>query len=200
VRAASLRRWTAWCVAIPTLLAGSQVAHALAYRLAYPSLPERVQILAASGHGYLAGLPLAFGLAGAVVVAALGWTVADAARGGPPTPIPPAVFATLPPLAFVIQELTERWLTVGGVPWWMVEQPTFRIGLLLQLPFGLLAYVAARVLLRGARALGRRVRSAGPPRPCLTRPVHSAAPAGLALVSGLRPSPWATRGPPSIRR
>jgi hypothetical protein len=184
---------------VPILLAGSQLAHALAYRLVYPSLPLRVHVLAASGHGYLQELPLAFGVAGAIVLATLCWTAVDAARGSRPRPIPPVAFALLPPLAFGIQELAERWLTVGGVPWWVVEQPTFRIGLVLQLPFGLLAYAAARVLLRGAHELGRRTAAQGPPRLRRVLPPH-AAPAPLGPIPALPLSPWSTRGPPTTRR
>jgi hypothetical protein len=196
----SPRRWCAWCVAVPVLLIGSQAAHALAYRLAYPSLHVRMHVLAATGHGYLSQLPLAFGAAGAVALSTLCWTAVDAARGGLPRPIPPAAFAVLPPLAFSLQELTERWLAVGGIPWWMVEQPTFRIGLLLQLPFGLLAYVVTRVLLRGAHDIGRRAAAPAPPRRRSALPPRTVTPAGAVLVSGLLPAPWSTRGPPAVRR
>ena len=64
----------------------------------------------------------------------------------------------MPPLAFVFQEFLERWLAGGSFPWWMVLQPTFRIGLLLQLPFGLVAYLAARLLLRVADDVGSMLR------------------------------------------
>jgi hypothetical protein len=190
-----LRRSAAWCVAVPILLLGSQVAHALAYRLAYPSAALRVHVLAATGHGYLAGLPLVFGIGGAVVLSTLCWTAIEATRGGLPGPIPPAVFAVLPLLAFTLQELTERWLTVGGVPWWMVEQPSFRIGLLLQVPFGLIAYAATRMLLRGAHELGRRVRAQAP-RVRRTLPLPSPRPSRVAVVARVSPAPWTTRGPP----
>ncbi len=198
--ASSPRRRAAWCAALPILLVGSQVAHALAYRLAYPSLPLRVHVLAATGHGYLSELPLAFGIAGAVALASLFWTALDAARGGLPTPIPPAAFAILPPLAFCLQELTERWLTVGGFPWWLVEQPTFRIGLLLEVPFGLVAYGATRMLLRGAHAMGRRTALQPPPRRRELLPLRGIPPVEIAVVTGLRPSPWSTRGPPGAWR
>lgn len=200
MRVSNPRRWCAWGVAGPVLLAGSQLAHALAYRLAYPSVPVRVHVLAASGHGYLAALPLAFGVAGAIALATLGWTALDAARGCPPGPLPPAAFAMLPPLAFGLQELTERWLAVGGVPWWMVEQPTFRIGLLLQLPFGLVAYALTRTLLRGARELGLRAAPLRPPRLRSILPPQAPAPAEPLLAAGPPILHRPTRGPPAIRR
>lgn len=193
-----LRRSCVWLVAVPLMLAGSQAAHALAYRLAYPSLSVRVNALAMSGHGYLGRLPLAFGLLGAVVVCSLVWVMVDSVRGGTPRPIPPVAFAVLPPLAFTLQEFVERWIAVGGLPWWMVEQPTFRIGLLLQLPFGLVTFVVSRLLLRGTHELGRRLaesRSRSLPAwgsPRLSRPSHD-------VLAPARPRAcWSTRGPPLV--
>ncbi|MGH3003493.1 MAG: hypothetical protein ACRDM1_12680 [Gaiellaceae bacterium] len=191
----STRRCCAWLVALPMMLLGTQLAHALAYRLAYPTLSVRVHVLAVSGHGYLAMLPLALGVAGATAACTLVWAVLDATRGRAPRPIPPAAFALLPLLAFTLQEFTERWLAVGGLPWWMIEQPTFRIGLLLQLPFGAAAFALTRLLLRGARRLGRRLTRPGRPQ---ADPAESvvAPPAGLPLSGRRLPAARSTRGPP----
>jgi hypothetical protein len=194
-RPAATRRLLAWLVALPSILVGSQVAHALAYRLAYPSLPIRVHMLSVSGHGYLAALPVVFGIVGAIGVCTLGWTAVDAARGRRPQPIPPVAFAALPLLAFTLQEFTERWLAVGGLPWWMFEQPTFRIGLLLQLPFAAIAFAISWLLLRGAVHLGRKLAridrtTSFAPSPTVTWPT-------CAVVAGGRlATAWSTRGPP----
>ena len=66
-----MRRSLAWLVAVPLMLAGSEAAHALAYRLAYPELHVRVHVLLVTGHGYLRWLPLVLGIAGAVVALSL---------------------------------------------------------------------------------------------------------------------------------
>ena len=38
-----MRRSLAWLVAVPLMLAGSQLAHAVAYRLVYPQAHERLR-------------------------------------------------------------------------------------------------------------------------------------------------------------
>jgi hypothetical protein len=136
------------------MLAGTEVAHALAYRIVYPVASVRWHVLAASGHGYLGYGPLVLGLAAATVLAAFASTVADVVQGRPTRPLPAWTFGALPPVGFTVQEFTERLFATHTLPWWMVEQPTFRIGLLLQVPFALLAYIAARLLLRVAERAG----------------------------------------------
>lgn len=195
--AGRLRLSAAWAVAIPLAAIGSQLAHALAYRLAYPALGVRAHVLAVTGHGYDTWLPFVLAVAAALAVGVLLWTSIDAARGGPSRPAPPLLFAFLPLLTFTLQELVERWLLVGGLPWWFVEQPTFRIGVLLQVPLGLAAFLAARVLLRGAHALGRRLRR--PARPRLLAPGTLRFPAGAVRAT---PAPScravSKRGPPLV--
>ena len=60
-----MRRGLTWALTVPLLLGGIEAAHALAYRLVYPQLHARV--LLATGHAYLAWLPLLLGLSGALV-------------------------------------------------------------------------------------------------------------------------------------
>ena len=76
-----MRRSLAWLVAVPLMLAGSEAAHALAYRFAYPDLHVRMHVLLVTGHGYLRWLPLVFGVAAAVVALSLVVAAVDAARG-----------------------------------------------------------------------------------------------------------------------
>jgi hypothetical protein len=150
---------------MPLMLAGSQAAHVLAYRWAYPGLHLRVTALLASGHGYMAYEPLVLGFALAALLVCLLVVARDAALGREARPLPPWAFALLPPLGFTLQEHVERWLHSGVFPWFTVLDPTFRLGLLLQLPFALAAYLAARVLLRVAEHVGRTLRAASaPPR------------------------------------
>lgn len=159
-----MRRSLAWLVAVPLMLAGSQVAHMLAYRIVYPEASIRLHALVETGHGYLGALPLVLGVAGAVVALSLAASVLDAARGRGVRSLPPWAFALLPLVGFAIQEYLERWLAWGFFPWQAFAQPTFVIGLALQVPVGALAYLAARVLLRSARRLGRRLARTSPPR------------------------------------
>ncbi len=141
-----MRRGLAWLVAVPLMLAGSQVAHVLAYRIVYPQASVRLRDLVETGHGYMSALPLALGVAGAVVALSLAASVVDAARGRGVRSLPPWAFALLPLAGFGLQEYIERWLAWGSFPWAAAFEPTFLIGIALQLPFGALAYC------RGARS------------------------------------------------
>jgi hypothetical protein len=145
-------------LSVPLMLAGTQVAHVFAYRLAYPVARIRLHELVVTGHGYLGLWPLLLGLAAGVELAAVVSIAAGSFRRRPYTPAPPWAFAVMPALAYVFQEFLERWLSGSPFPWWMVLQPTFRIGLLLQLPFGVLAYLLARLLLRVAGDVGTALR------------------------------------------
>src|SRR5256885_537897 len=78
---------------------------------------------------------------------------------GPPAARPPAARVgpcrPAPPVGFALQELLELSLHTGTFGWRASLAPTSLPGLLLQLPFALAAYVAARVLLRTAEHVGR---------------------------------------------
>jgi hypothetical protein len=150
-----VRRSLAWVVAVPLMLAGSQVAHVLVYRWVYPSSQVRVHALLSSGHGYMDRLPLLFGVAGAVVLVSLVVGIGDAARGRSARPLPAWAFALLPLTAFSLQEILERSLHTGTFMWQAVESPTFVPGLVLQLPFAAAAFLTARLLLRTASAVAR---------------------------------------------
>src|SRR5690348_5423046 len=177
----NVRRLGAWIVAVPVMVAGTEIAHTLAYRIVYPQVDVRWRVLAASGHGYMARAPLVLGLGFALVAVGFVSLLVDAARRRPTTEIAPWAFALLPLLSFTAQEFLERWVALGSVPWWMVEQPTFRVGLLLQLPFAALAYLVARLLLRTARSAGAVFAVA--PRIVLVAPTASALrPAAAATV------------------
>jgi hypothetical protein len=82
-------------------------------------------------------------------------------------------FAALPLLAFALQEHLEALFTQGtivGVP----LEPTFMLGLALQLPFAAVAYLVARLLLRTAERVGRALRAGGAPAgPAVVRPFRS---------------------------
>jgi hypothetical protein len=134
---------------------GSQAAHAFAYSLVYPQADTRALKLFATGHAYLSWLPVVFAGAGAAAAVSLAVTAFDAARGRRARHAPAWAFGLIPPAGFVLQELLELSLHTGTFGWRAILAPTFLPGLLLQLPFGLAAYVAARLLLRVAEHVGR---------------------------------------------
>lgn len=182
------------------MLAGTETAHWLAFRLAYPSAYERGLVLQQTGHGYFSWLPLAGGIGCALLVAALvihGRSAADRAAGA----VAPAglwCFALMPPLAFALQEHLEQ-LISNGTLMGVVFQPTFMLGVALTLPFALVGYLAARLLLSVAEHVGRLLRRRrGFRARDRSAPLRSAA--GFELVFPPRvavlASGHAERGPP----
>jgi len=167
---------------------------AVAYRLAYPQAHVRVLHMIATGHSYFTRLPVVLAAAGACLLVALVVTACDAARGRTARALPAWAFALLPPLAFALQELLELSLHTGTFAWHAVLAPTFAPGLLLQLPFALLMYVVARVLLRAAERIGRALRRPAPRlRAALALAAAPVAPA-VRLLAGRR----LARAPPRV--
>lgn len=194
-----MRRSLAWLVAVPLMLAGSQVAHMLAYRIVYPQASLRLRALVETGHGYMSLLPLILGVAGSIVALSLVASLVDAARGREVRSLPPWAFALLPVAGFALQEYIERWLDWGFFPWYAAEQPTFLIGVALQLPFGALAFVAARLLLRTAKRLGQRLAPVAVPRPrVVVRSLLIPAAQPLPPLSSLLSRRLGRRGPPLL--
>jgi hypothetical protein len=150
-----------WLLSLPLMAAGCLGAHSAAYRLVEPATPE-------PAHGYLTVAPLLLAIGVALgVVAALRSVLAGHAPAG----VPPYLFALLPPLAFTLQEHLERVLQTGS-PLATALEPAFLLGLALQLPFALCAFVLARSLFRVAEAAGNLLSSPlpRPLRPPIVRP------------------------------
>ena len=143
------------------MFGGTEVAHWLAFRLVYPNPYERSQVLQHTGHAYFAWLPLLGGIGSAFLLSALVLHGRDAvSRGGAVAPAGLSRFALLPPLAFAVQEHLER-LISSGTLLGVVLEPTFMLGVVLTLPFGVVAYLVARLLLGVARRVGRVLRRGG---------------------------------------
>jgi hypothetical protein len=168
-----VNRTRAWLVVSPVVATGVLVAHALAYRLtSTPTDPF---------HEYLSHAPqvlLLLTLSG-LVLAGLG-----SRREAPPA----WVFPVLALVTFVAQEHVERLVHSGGVPV-IVTTPVFLVGLALQIPVALIAWVLARRLLD--------VSSADAARPSLRpRLEFLLASVELGHVAAIpRPTPL-SRGPP----
>jgi hypothetical protein len=111
--------------------------------------------------------------------------------------VSPWLFFALPPLAFASQELAERVLNSEAFPFQSALEPRLLLGLLLQLPFGLLALLVARALLRVVeritRALARRPR----PRVAPSTPSQPRQAIELPRISALALG-YAERGPPTL--
>jgi hypothetical protein len=189
-----------WLLVAPLVILGSQAAHTLEYWIAAPGREERQQLLAETGHDYLQQAPIAVALCLAVVVLGLAGRLLLARAGaGAGRPLALAPFFVLPLVVFWLQEHLERLFDDGVFPLGLVEEPMFLLGLVLQLPFGYLAYALARALLAAADGLGRALggsppeRPVVPPGPALTPPVLCYLPRLSPLANCL-----AARGPPLV--
>jgi len=189
-----MRQRLTWLSTAPLMLGGLVAGHALGYRLAFADAHARADALAQSGHSYFRFLPLALSVSLAVLFCGLGLQALAGYRGQRRRAATSPLIILLPPIAFMVQEVTERVLHTGHVPWSLPWQPAFLFGLALQLPFALAALILAWVLDSAARTVGRALSTA--PRlvfqPFVPQPVRVAAtprPAGLARGYGERAPP-----------
>ncbi|MDQ3668931.1 MAG: hypothetical protein M3377_01400 [Actinomycetota bacterium] len=155
----------AWLVCLPLAASGGIVAHALAYRLAAP--PAGAHLHGSSltaAHG--SALHWRLGLAACLAMLALGLVrcVVHELGGHGSRRVTLWPFALLPPVGFVVQESLERVLLTWSLSPALFLEPPFLVGLLLQLPFALAAYVVARVLVNVSVTLARALASAPRPR------------------------------------
>lgn len=185
-----MRKHAVWLVTLPVALVGIEAAHALA-NAAFGAPGS--EVLASEGSG--AGLiPLLAALALAAVLAGLAGRVADlwwAPRSSRAIALP---FVLLPPLGFVVLELGEA-LARSPIEWEELLEPTFLVGLALQLPVALVGYLLARALLRltdEVRQLVRRARRRPArlnPFSCVTFPADDPLHGSLVSSVGLARAP-----------
>jgi hypothetical protein len=173
-----VNRTRVWLVVSPVLAGGVLVAHSLAYRLTgTPTEPF---------HSYLEHVPqilLLIALAG-LALGGLGSRL----QAPPVAAFPVAALTT-----FAAQEHLERLVHGAGVPF-LLTTPAFLVGLVLQIPFALAAWVLARWFLGAVRALPTRTRT----RTRLVLYVHSLLRSDPSASSELRLPPG--RGPPALLR
>lgn len=193
-----MRRLLATLASLGLAVAGSQAAHAATYRLVAPDAHEREHLLAETGHEYLRLAPLGLALVSVVLALAL-LTEARAARTTVGASRPRLwLFALVAPATFVYQEIFERLLHDGAFPWGAPLEKTFGLGLVLQLPFALAAWLLSRALLHAARVLGKLLAT--------RTPVRARAAAGWAVRTLSVPGPascglaFGPRGPPAPSR
>ena len=161
----------------PVVAFGVLVAHAAAYRAT--GTPT------GSTHAYLAHAPQVL-----LVLALVGGALAafTQGRGGPAA----WVFLLAALGAFAGQEHLEAVAHTGELPF-LLDSPAFVLGLALQLPFALGAWLLARFLLRSPEA--RHVR-----RSQLPRALQAIVPHPVPHVRAVAARPLPARGPPALLR
>jgi hypothetical protein len=124
-------RLRAWLAAAPLLAAGVVVAHEVAYRL--------TETPAGPAHGYLEHTPQVLV---ALTVVGLALAALTRSKDGPAQWLFP--FAGV--LTFALQEHVEAIAHGEQLPF-LLTSPAFALGMLLQLPFALAAWLLTRALL-----------------------------------------------------
>ena len=195
-----MRRLLAWLVAVPLAVIGTLAGHSVGYRAAVPDAHERAHVLASSGHGYLQYVPLVIALCVAIAVLGLVATVLAAlrSRDADRWPHQIALVAALAPVAFVVQELAERYAADGHIHRGLLVSAPFLVGLATQFPFGLLAAAIAFALSTVARRVALALRAARRPRLRVAAPPRLS---WLAVDAPRRPvlaRGYAGRGPPLL--
>jgi hypothetical protein len=176
---------------------GGLVAHALAYELAAAESHAAHASAHPDIHGYFAVWPICAATCGTIILVSLTASAVVRTWAGHPVSAPLWLFALLPPIGFAVQEHAERVLATGAFPQAAALEPTFALGLILQIPFALAAYLAARVLIALAVAVARRLqgephRRRGASEPARALPVWISVLPISALALG-----YGERGPPS---
>jgi hypothetical protein len=161
----------------PVLAAGVLVSHALAYRIT-GTPTERF-------HAYLGHAPQVL-----LLLTFLGIVLGGVGRRGT---APAHVFPLVAVTTFALQEHVERIVHGGSFPV-LVTSPAFVVGLLLQIPVALVAWVVARWLLAVAGDAAPMRRTL---RPHFDLPL-AAAPA--AAFCSTKPRSARGRGPPLLLR
>jgi len=159
------RRRVVWVLSLPLAVAGWLAAHWLAYVLIAPDADHRARLLSQTGHGYLGVAPVIVACAVTLLLAGLALAIHEGLRGGARARVPVWPIALVPPLGFAVQEHLERLIELNAFPVGATLEPTFLVGLALQLPFALAAVVLARAVLALGHALGHRLAAARARRP-----------------------------------
>jgi hypothetical protein len=164
MRVVSRRPRLAWLLVFALTVGGWISAHEVAYRLAIPHPHARGARLAETGHAYFAYGSLVIALCFLVALLCMAGLAARPDGLGHPSRRLLLFVLLLPPLGFVLQELTEGLLTTGALPYEAASEAPFLIGILLQLPFALAALAVARALFAFARCLAGSVGGGGRPK------------------------------------
>jgi hypothetical protein len=150
------RQRLCWSLSVALAAVGSLAAHTLGY---LPHVAEGREHLEA-GPEPAPHVPLLVGVLAALALTYLANRAWRILRRRPPRPLSPGWFVVVPPLGWSMQEATERRLGVESFPFNPAHEPAFLKGLLVQVLFAVLAFLAARLLLAVMDQL-RQLRRAG---------------------------------------
>jgi hypothetical protein len=145
-----------WSLSLPLAAIGWISGHSLAYMLVAPHGAHREQLLSETGHGYLGVAPVLVACAFTMLVAGLTLAIADGLRDRARARAAVWPVALVPPAGFAVQEHVERAIELNAFPPNVALEPTFLVGMALQLPLAGAALLVAHAVLAFGHALGRR--------------------------------------------
>jgi hypothetical protein len=194
-----MRRRLPWLIAVPVMVAGSLAAHSLSYLVVSARTTEGAgEASERASRGGPSYLVLFLGLlAATALIATCARLLRARARPRDAGGVSPWLFFVLPPLAFASQELAERLLHAEAFPFQAALEPRFLLGLLLQLPFGLLALLVARALLRVVERIAGALAGHPRPRGAASAPSRPRRAVELPRIPALALG-YAERGPPTL--
>lgn len=169
------------------MTAGGIVAHVAAYRLVAPGPHAHHSV---AGGGTFAHLRLCLALCATVLIVAIGASLVARTRARRTLAPPLWLFALFPPVGFAVQEHLERLLHTGAIPFGTGLEPVFLVGVALQIPFALAAYLAARAAITLAVTVVAELRGRYRPRLVslslfVPLSLHRPGPRELVLAGGL---------------
>jgi len=185
-----------WLLSAALAAVGSLAAHSLGL---LPHAAEGREHLE-TGAQAAPHVPLLGGLLAALLITGLMHRAWRVLRRQPARPLPAGWLVVVPPLGWAFQEAAERRLGVESFPFDAAREPAFVKGLVVQLLFGVLAFLAARLLLTVAAQLRRRGQASGWPATS-----HAGIGITAAQALGVRPRQLVLaladyeRGPPGRR-
>lgn len=194
-----MHRRLPWIIALPLMVAGSVGAHIVARIVTGAHVSEGSRESAERASTGMAGhTVMLVGIVAALTFVACVMRLVSIIRRRPGSGTSPGFFFVLPPLAFVLQEIVERLLHAEAAPFQSAFEPRFLMGLALQIPFGLVALLAARILLRVAARIARALSPSpfiplGRRSPVARQPTVCELPRIPALALG-----YPQRGPPKL--
>ena len=155
------RRRLPWALAVPLMVAGSLAAHLLGFMVVAARVSTTVdgdggaELAPRVHHGYVTILPVLVGLVSALILVAVGLRIYRRVRRVSYKGASPASFLLLPMLAYALQEVAERLLHAESFLFNPAREPAFILALVLQVPFGIIAFFLGRALLGLGRKLAR---------------------------------------------
>jgi hypothetical protein len=189
-----MRRRLPWLLSLPLMMTGSLTAHVVGRLISSVDTLERAEVHESTP---LRLLPIVAAFTSMAMVVGLAW-LWSRARRRPWLGVSAIWFLIAPPVAYAAGEWAERLLHGTGPALHEAHDANIALGLALQVPFALLAYVVARTLFAVARRVVSALRRWSPApglrdacRPILSR---RRAPLRRSLHAVAR----SVRGPPAL--